>query len=87
MQLILDEDKKTCDFIVSDDGKGMSQSEIPNLLELPYSSKRKNFIHNGHGLGLPIVLRIIKAHNGKFILDSEEGKGFKAIIILPVIKC
>ncbi|HCQ91370.1 MULTISPECIES: sensor histidine kinase [unclassified Clostridium] len=86
LQSILDEDKKTCGFIVSDDGKGMPQSEIPNLLELPYSSKRKSFIHNGHGLGLPMVSRIIKAHNGKFILESQEEKGFKAIIILPVIE-
>lgn len=86
LQSILDEDKKTCRFIVSDNGRGIPQSEMPNLLELPYSSKRKNFIHNGHGLGLPMVSRIIKAHNGEFMLESEEGKGFKAIIILPIIE-
>jgi len=32
----------TCSFIVADNGKGISQDELPDLLELPFSSKRKH---------------------------------------------
>lgn len=79
----LDSDGKTCRFAVSDNGKGLPQSELSNLLELPYSSKRKHHDHNGHGLGLPMVARIAKAHHGQLILTSDSGKGMEAEILLP----
>jgi len=75
----------TCSFIVADNGKGISQDELPDLLELPFSSKRKHPRKNGHGLGLPMVARIAKAHQGHLSLYSDIGKGFRAEIILPSI--
>lgn len=82
LQTFLDCDKKNCHFIVSDNGKGISQSELPNLIELPYSTKRERPVHNGHGLGLPMVARIAKAHHGQLILTSDTGKGMKSDIVL-----
>lgn len=82
LQTFLDYDKKNCHFIVSDNGKGICQSELPNLMELPYSSKRERPVHNGHGLGLPMVARIAKAHHGQLILTSDTDKGMKSDIIL-----
>lgn len=76
---------KTCSFIVVDNGKGISQNKLSDLLELPYSSKRKRPSQNGHGLGLPMVARIAKAHQGYLILSSDTGKGVKAEIVLPSI--
>lgn len=75
-------DETNCHFVVIDNGKGISKSEIPNLTELPYSSKRKNNVYSGHGLGLPMVARIAKAHDGLLILTSDTGKGMKADIVL-----
>ncbi|WP_421663530.1 sensor histidine kinase [Lysinibacillus telephonicus] len=84
LQTTFDESNNSCSFIIADNGKGISQSEIPSLLELPYSSKRKHPRNNGHGLGLPMVERIAKAHQGHLILSSDIGKGFRAKLVLPV---
>lgn len=81
----LSESNQTCSFTVEDNGKGIPQDEIPNLLELPYSSKRNRSNYNGHGLGLPMVARIAKAHHGKLILTGDVGKGLRAELILPLM--
>lgn len=85
LQTTISPDRKTCRLIVSDNGHGIAQSELPDLLELPYSSKRKNPIANGHGLGLPMVARIAKAHHGELTITSDTGKGFRAVIELPTV--
>lgn len=74
-----------CSFVVEDNGKGVPHDTLSDLLELPYSSKRKSPRKNGHGLGLPMVARIAKAHDGQLHLDSEVGKGFKAQLVLPSV--
>ncbi|MFN0025475.1 MAG: ATP-binding protein [Parvularculaceae bacterium] len=35
------------------------------------------------GLGLPLVNAIVAAHDGRFRIDSEPGKGTSAYIVLP----
>lgn len=86
LQTSFNEGNKTCSFIVADNGKGISQNELSGLLELPFSSKRKRPGQNGHGLGLPMVARIAKAHKGHLILSSDIGKGLRAEITFPSIK-
>ncbi len=85
LQISLDEEYKTCSFVVADNGMGIYQNQLPDLLELPYSAKRKHPRQNGHGLGLPMVARIVKAHQGHLILYSDIEKGFSAEIVLPSI--
>lgn len=82
---ILDDQETAC-FIVADNGKGIRSSELTDLFELPYSSKRKRPVTNGHGLGIPMVAKIAKAHNGEFELESTYGDGIKGIIKLPLLK-
>ncbi|MFD0710434.1 sensor histidine kinase [Paenibacillus sp. GCM10027626] len=77
----LDDDE--CRLIVADNGKGIAAEELPDLLELPYASTRKRKLAHGHGLGLPMVARIAKAHQGRLILTSDAGSGFSAEMILP----
>ena len=85
LQTTFDANNNSCSFILVDNGKGISPNELPNLLELPYSTKRKHPSQNGHGLGLPMVDRIAKAHQGCLILTSDIEKGFRAEIELPFI--
>lgn len=73
----------SCRMIVEDNGRGIAAETIPDLLELPYSTKRKQPRQQGHGLGLPMVARIAKAHHGQFILSGESGKGVRAEMVLP----
>ncbi len=55
---------------VRDTGCGIAESDIDKLFDPFYSSKS-----NGRGLGLPVVLGIVKAHGGAVTVASEVGRG------------
>ena len=65
---------------VADDGPGISD-EIKRRIFEPFVSSKGG----GHsGLGLSIVLNLINALNGSIVCQSEEGKGTRFKIELPV---
>ncbi|HMY41183.1 MAG TPA: ATP-binding protein, partial [Marinagarivorans sp.] len=39
----------------------------------------------GTGLGLAVVQSVARAHGGRFHLQSTEGKGTQASLILPLV--
>lgn len=65
-------------FEIEDDGNGIEQDRIDRIFEPFYTSKSKGF-----GLGLAIVKKIIERHNGDIKVESQIGKGTKAIVALP----
>ena len=64
---------------VADEGPGITAEDIPRLFEPDFSRKKKK-----SGLGLAIVLRIIKDHGGTIRVEQNAPKGAKFIIQLPV---
>jgi PAS domain S-box-containing protein len=64
---------------VADSGGGISQEQIARIFEPFYTTKKK-----GSGLGLMIVQRIVRAHNGRIELESNIGKGTTFRIWLPL---
>jgi PAS domain S-box-containing protein len=64
---------------VSDTGKGIPESVKANLFTPLITTKAK-----GQGLGLAVVKRLVEGLNGKVSFESEEGKGTKFIIRLPL---
>jgi two-component system, NtrC family, nitrogen regulation sensor histidine kinase NtrY len=64
---------------VADEGPGIKAEDIPRLFEPDFSRKKKK-----SGLGLAIVLRIIKDHSGTIRVEQNAPKGAKFIIQLPV---
>ncbi len=85
LQTYADASHASCHFIVEDDGKGIAYGELSDLLELPYSANRKYHRSGGHGLGLPMAAKIAKAHQGKLMLSSDQNKGFRSEMILPML--
>ncbi|HQR34493.1 MAG TPA: ATP-binding protein [Blastocatellia bacterium] len=64
---------------VVDFGSGMSEETRNRIFEAFYTTKK-----NGTGLGMMITHEIIKKHNGKIEIESEEGTGTKVSVFLPV---
>ncbi|MBW7939765.1 MAG: GHKL domain-containing protein [Candidatus Omnitrophica bacterium] len=62
-----------------DTGKGMPPEDIPHIFEPYFTSKPK-----GTGLGLMVVNRIVREHEGTVSATSQEGIGTQISISLPV---
>ncbi|HUZ59918.1 MAG TPA: ATP-binding protein [Hanamia sp.] len=67
---------------VSDNGNGIPQKIKEKIFQPFFTTKPTG---QGTGLGLSLSYDIVKAHSGELNVESEEGKGSKFIIQLPVI--
>ena len=71
------------DLVVEDSGFGMNETTRSELLkDTQLLSKKKHEDILGTGLGLHLVKSMIAKNQGKFNIESEEGKGTKMIISL-----
>jgi two-component system, cell cycle sensor histidine kinase and response regulator CckA len=64
---------------VRDSGCGIAEEDIEKLFDPFYTSK-----FPGRGLGLPVVLGIVRAHNGVITVESEPGQGSIFRVYLPL---
>lgn len=64
---------------ISDNGTGITAENIVHIFEPFFTNKDK-----GNGLGLAIVYRIIKDHEGSIYVESKEGIGTDFYIGLPL---
>ena len=64
---------------VADTGGGIPPEQINRIFEPFYTTKKK-----GTGLGLMIVQRIVRAHDGRIELESHVGRGTTFRIWLPL---
>jgi signal transduction histidine kinase len=64
---------------IKDHGHGMD-SEVRERALDPFFTTRPS----GTGLGLPIVQRIVEAHGGELLIESEEGTGTSVTLFLPL---
>jgi PAS domain S-box-containing protein len=64
---------------VEDTGVGVLDQDKPKLFQPLFTTKSK-----GQGFGLAVVKRLTEALNGTVTFDSQEGKGTKFTIKLPL---
>jgi PAS domain S-box-containing protein len=64
---------------VIDTGAGIPEADLPKIFE-PYFTTKET----GSGLGLTLVFKIIREHQGEISVKSREGEGSIFIITLPV---
>lgn len=69
---------------VADTGIGIPKDEQPHIFDDFYVGKTGQRVEKSSGLGLAITRRIVQAHGGTIILDSEPGRGSTFTICLPI---
>jgi len=75
----LDHDDRDIIIQVSDSGKGIPEENLPNIFDPFFSTKSR-----GTGMGLPVVLRIIKNYGGRIEVIASGKSGTTFLVRLPV---
>ena len=65
---------------VSDDGLGMSEEVRRRAFEPFFTTRGEG---RGSGLGLPVARALVESHGGDLTLESEPGRGTRAVLSLP----
>ena len=81
VNLSVDRASGTCSIEVADKGTGINPALLPDIFK-PYVSGDTG----GHGLGLSVVLGIVKSFNGQIKIYSEPGEGTAVDIYFPRIE-
>lgn len=68
-------------FTVEDSGQGIPKDKLDKIFNLYYSTKP-----DGTGMGLAITQQVIDQHQGTVQVESEEGKGSRFMLKLPLIR-
>lgn len=67
---------------VDNSGPGISSENIANIFERFYQVDKVN--PNGSGIGLSLVKAFVELHGGTISVESEENKGCRFTVTLPV---
>lgn len=68
---------------ITDRGIGIPENEQQHIFE-PFFRASNTSDFEGHGIGLPLTLNIIRLHKGSIGIRSEEEIGTEMQIILPI---
>jgi signal transduction histidine kinase len=68
----------TVRLVVEDTGPGISAATLQQVFEPFFTTKR-----DGTGLGLALARKLLEAAGARLTLESEPGRGTRAVVILP----
>ncbi|HUH03265.1 MAG TPA: ATP-binding protein [Kofleriaceae bacterium] len=63
---------------VEDTGPGIARADLARIFTPGFTTKE-----SGSGVGLVIAERVVAAHHGRILVDSEEGRGTRVSVMLP----
>lgn len=66
---------------MEDTGRGIARADLPSIFDPFFTSKEPG---KGTGLGLYLSRAIVETAGGEIRCESEEGKGARFTVILPV---
>lgn len=78
INLIYNCEKNKLKILISDNGRGIPDSEKKKIFDLYYTSR-----NDGTGIGLSITQKIIEQHQGTITFESAVNKGTTFKIVLP----
>jgi signal transduction histidine kinase len=74
---------QSLEIVVSDNGVGLSQEEINEIIQGVKTSSSGTTGEKGYGFGLSLVKRLIDELRGTLEITSEKGNGTQFKIVLP----
>lgn len=80
VELFVQPERLWLDFLVRDNGPGLSRAEQKKIFDPFYTSKNTNM---NWGMGLYYVRQIVKSHLGHLQIKSAEGQGSSFMVMLP----
>jgi signal transduction histidine kinase/DNA-binding response OmpR family regulator len=83
--LALQPDGSAVTLTVSDTGIGIPAAELPHLFERfrrIEGARGRSF--EGSGIGLALVQELVALHNGSIAVESQEGRGTRFTITIPL---
>lgn len=84
VKLTVTSESKFVRLMVSDDGIGISDRDLPYVFERFYrADATRSCVENGTGLGLAVAQSIVKAHRGEIFVDSALGRGTVFSVLIP----
>jgi two-component system OmpR family sensor kinase len=84
LELATIDDRRYWQFVVKDDGEGLSQEDASRIFEKFYRGEyARGHTARGIGLGLSIVKGLVEAHAGKVWVKTGVGEGSSFFVALP----
>ncbi len=76
--------KKDLMITVADNGVGIPKEKITDLFQ-PFAQVENIMTreHEGSGLGLVLIRKLMELHGGRVWIESEEGKGCSVFMVFP----
>jgi len=87
VNISLHSDEEQVIIIVSDNGVGITEKELPHIFDRFYHKDTSNGGENlfgGLGLGLAITKQVITQHFGKMLVESKPGQGTTIKLFLNI---
>lgn len=82
VKVVINFEKEVVKLSVSDQGMGIDEKDIPHIFE-PFYRADNAQTKKGHGIGLSLIEKIVKLHQGKINILSELDKGTTFEVSLP----
>jgi signal transduction histidine kinase len=76
-------ENKSVVFSIQDEGIGIPEGDVQHIFE-PFFRASNTGKFEGHGVGLPLALNIVRLHKGSIAIASKVDKGTTIRVMLPV---
>lgn len=84
VNLFYEEVNRQAVLIIEDNGKGMSSEALKSLFRRFYEGDYRRYNTIGTGIGLSLTKDLVELHGGVITVESEQNKGTKFKVVLPV---
>jgi len=82
VKVVINFEKEVVKLSVTDQGMGIDEKDIPHIFE-PFYRADNAQTKKGHGIGLSLIEKIVKLHQGNIKILSELKKGTTFEVSLP----